>query len=121
MNLNRKLFLAGAVALLFTGVMASGAGAATNPNFGGSANSTLNRSNASGQGNFGQCHALGFVDPSNSSQLNPSATSPGAASCRKAGGLEAAAVLTGCTVGQPVADATLTFQPTRSASATSGC
>lgn len=63
-----------------------------NENFGGSKNSTQHRANASGKGNFGQCHRMGTVDGSDSRTLNPSAVNSGDADCRQAGPQFAAAI-----------------------------
>ena len=64
-----------------------------NDNFGGNPTSAEHRANASGKGNFVQCHSLGAIEDeyssnsSNSSTYNPSSQNAGEADCRKAGGL----------------------------------
>ena len=120
----RRILLALAAALLFTGVMASTAGAAPstppNDNFGGSVNSTDHRSDDSGKGNFGQCHHLGGVQGAQSADFNPSASNSGAADCRFAGDLAASAGANCDPGSEAAAEVQLTFHP-KGASASASC
>ena len=91
-------------------------------NFGGSETSTQHRNNASGQGNFGQCHQIfkstGGLE---SSQFNPSSQNNGAADCRQAGGL-ASAIAIQCQPGEDAqASGNLIFQPAPGESKRGSC
>jgi hypothetical protein len=89
------------------------------------------RSNASGKGNFGQCHKIEFFAPLQdnrfSSLLNPSAQSPYEADCRAASGRTKAAYFYAAAICEPplepaAAEGKLIFQPRLDAEIiSSGC
>ena len=87
------MLMASAIMLAMTAPVANAAPKKPpNENFGGSENSVEHRANASGKGNFGQCHRMGVVESQDSREFNPSAVNRGDADCRQAGPLLAAAV-----------------------------
>ena len=97
--LRRKLAVLMASAMLLATVAPSVNAAPENEkptpeNFGGSVNSLQHRNNASGKGNFGQCHRTGFLEEGAlstggqgelSRTFNPSPQNVGEADCRQAG------------------------------------
>jgi len=95
--LRRKLAVLVASAMLLATVAPSVNAAPKKPppeNFGGSVNSLQHRNDASGKGNFGQCHRTGVLDPffeftgtqdEWSRVFNPSPQNVGEADCRQAG------------------------------------
>lgn len=90
MVLRKKLtVLLLAVMMVVLAMMAPAVNAAPskspNPNFGGNDTSTEHRNNASGKGNFGQCHRTGVVEGQDSREYTPSAVNRGEADCRQAG------------------------------------
>jgi hypothetical protein len=52
------------------------------------------RADASGEGNFGQCHKAGAISPGQSSEFNPSPQNTGEADCRTVEGREDSALFT---------------------------
>jgi hypothetical protein len=101
--LRRKLAVLLASAMLLATVAPSVNAAPKKPppeNFGGSVNSLQHRNNASGKGNFGQCHRTGLlrflgedasdliadeIEGKESRVFNPSPQNVGEADCRQAG------------------------------------
>jgi hypothetical protein len=91
------------------------------PDFGFNCGSSLeHRSNASGQGNFGQCHQTGAIEGQQSSEFNPSSQNTGEADCRTVSGrvpsegsfAEEASDVIACPEGEePVAETQINFQP----------
>ena len=88
-----------ASAMLLATVASSVNAAPTKPtpeNFGGSENSLQHRNDASGKGNFGQCHRTGLLrtlsegpfgagEGEDSQTFNPTSQNVGEANCRQAG------------------------------------
>ncbi len=122
----RRIVILVVAALVMLTVVAPGVLAAPqkppNENFGGSENSTEHRSNASGKGNFGQCHRLQAGSlPEESSELNPSAQNTGEADCRRTSGLSAVSIANCTPPTEPLAESQLTFRPVQRADASGAC
>jgi hypothetical protein len=83
------VLVAAAVMVLYMLAAAAPAFAARPDCFGTSCGASLeHRANPSGEGNFGQCHKMGFVEGKESRTLNPSAQNSGEADCRTVSGRE---------------------------------
>jgi hypothetical protein len=119
----RRISILLVAALVMVTVVAPGVNASPT-NFGGSVESTEHRNNASGKGNFGQCHQVHTaVEGSESSELNPSSQNFGEADCRAAGDLSASGVADCDPADTAAAESRLTFLPVqdREAFASSSC
>jgi hypothetical protein len=111
----KRLAVLVAAAVIVVTMLAAASPAFAAPDGTNRGNSLEHRSNASGKGNFGQCHKIGFVQGRESRTFNPSGRNAGEADCRQVEGRGVqvtTANIANCGEGrEPQAQGEIIFQP----------